>query len=259
MTREQYVEKVLEIDAEKPAYKEGGDGSNGTCDCVGLCIGALRRSGIEYKNLHGTNWAARHEAVELWEIDSVNSLSVGDTVLKAYEPGESGYDLPERYADDLDQRDYYHAGVVVSVNPLKIVHMTSPTTKTDTTLGKWRFAFLWRQISQEEIPMNILYQARVTTKDDPLTLRNAPEGDKIGKLPRGVTVDVLVEVGDWAYVHYGSLSGYASMKYLEACEREEESETASTSAESNHKTSTTIVREDGVSVTLEGNWRVAED
>lgn len=33
----------------------GGDGSDGTCDCVGLGIGALRRGGVNYKSLHGTN------------------------------------------------------------------------------------------------------------------------------------------------------------------------------------------------------------
>ena len=182
--------------------------------------------------MHGSNWAARNEAVELWKIDNVSELSVGDTVLKAYEPGENGYNLPERYANDPDQRDYYHAGVVVSVNPLRIVHMTSPTAKTDKTLGRWRFAFLWRQLSteeadtikQEEIPMNTLYQAVVSTKEDPLTLRNAPGGDKIGKLPRGATVDVLVVIEDWAYVRYNGMSGYASMKYLEPCEPEGEDE-----------------------------------
>lgn len=228
MTREAFVQNVLAIAGEKPRYRLGGDGSDGTCDCVGLCIGALRRGGITYKNLHGTNWAARHEALGLRKIDSVRDLSVGDTVLKAYEPGEDNWNLPERYADDSDQRDYYHAGVVVSVNPLRIVHMTSPTAKTDTTRGRWRYIFLWRQLSQadttqEEIPMSsTLYKAKVCTQEDPLTLRNAPEGSKIGVLPRDAVVDVLAELDTWAYVRYENKRGYASMKYLEPCESEKE-------------------------------------
>lgn len=77
MDRQAYAQKVLEIAAERPQYATGGDGSDGTCDCVGLGIGALRRGGIAYKGLHGSNWAARNEAVELWRIDQVGELRVG--------------------------------------------------------------------------------------------------------------------------------------------------------------------------------------
>lgn len=187
MTREEFARNALDIAEERPRYELGGDGSDGTCDCVGLCIGALRRGGVKYKNLHGTNWAARNEAVELWKIDRVSDLRVGDTVLKAYEPGDANWNLPARYANDPDQRDYYHAGVVVSVNPLRIVHMTSPTAKTDTTLGKWRFAFLWRQLSsgnsttqESEFMDTVKYGSR---GEDVIALQNALNA-------AGYTVDV---------------------------------------------------------------------
>ncbi|MGM9623182.1 MAG: hypothetical protein ACI3X2_07685 [Butyricicoccus porcorum] len=55
MNRTQYVQKVRDIAHEAPSYRSGGDGSDGTCDCVGLRIGALRRGGVNYKILHGTN------------------------------------------------------------------------------------------------------------------------------------------------------------------------------------------------------------
>lgn len=53
--REQYVAKCLEIHSEQPEYQIGRDGTKGKCDCVGLGIGALRRMGIEYSGLHGSN------------------------------------------------------------------------------------------------------------------------------------------------------------------------------------------------------------
>lgn len=215
MNREEFVEKVLEIDSEKPEYRLGGDGSDGTCDCVGLCIGAMRRGGIAYNNLHGTNWAARNEAVELWEISIVSELRVGDSVLKAREPGDSGYDLPERYANDRDKRDYYHIGVVVSVNPLKIVHCTTPTTKTDTTLGRWRFAFLWKQLS--EVEMKPMYKAEVRLKESKvLHIRSGPGTNStvVGKIPNGAKCEVLAENNTWSFVRYEGISGYSASAYL---------------------------------------------
>lgn len=78
------------------------------------------------------------------KINKANDLHIGDIVFKAYEPDESGYDLPNRYKPggayyDGDLRDYYHVGVVTSVDPLSITHMTTPTVKVDTKLGKWGY------------------------------------------------------------------------------------------------------------------------
>ena len=42
---EAWLSKVDEIAAEGPSYKLGHDGSDGTCDCIGLIIGAIRRAG----------------------------------------------------------------------------------------------------------------------------------------------------------------------------------------------------------------------
>ena len=73
--------------------------------------------------------------------------------------------------------------------------------------------------------MDALYKAKVITQEDPLTLRNAPEGDKIGALPIGATVDVLVDTGgDWLFVRLGNMSGYAAKRYLERTEEEPEVE-----------------------------------
>lgn len=258
MNREQYVQRVLEIDAEKPVYRLGGDGSDGTCDCVGLGIGAMRRGGIKYDGLHGSNWAARYEAVELWEIESVSELSVGDNTLKAYEPGDPKWALPERYSDDPDQRDYYHFGVVTSVNPLRITHCTSPTTKTDTTLGKWKYAFRWRQLSETEEPA--MYKGEVKLDESRyLNLRNGPGTNYrvIGSIPNGSTIEVLTESGDWLFVRFGAKSGYVIGNKVVRAEEEPEETLPPTTEEQKHVT--TIARDDGVTITLEGNWRVAND
>lgn len=221
--REAYVDAVESIADERPEYRLGGDGSDGSCDCVGAGIGALRRMGIEYDGERSTNWIARREAVELWEIQSVKQLRVGDNVLKAYEPDDAKWDLPERFRSYKDTRDYYHFGVVTSVNPLRILHMTSPTFKTDTTLGRWRFAFLWRQLSEAEeekdMPKAALYDARVVLESGWLNLRNGPSSTArdIGDIPNGAIVEVLVD-GQWPFVRFAGKTGYVKGSYLERIE-----------------------------------------
>ena len=41
VTLEAFLRGVAKIKSEAPTYREGGDGSDGTCDCIGLIIGAI--------------------------------------------------------------------------------------------------------------------------------------------------------------------------------------------------------------------------
>ena len=261
-TRAAYATTVRTCAEEMPRYRIGGDGSDGTCDCVGLGIGALRRMGIQYDGLHGTNWAARHEAVELCEIQSVKQLRVGDNVLKARAPGDRGWALPDRYGDDPDQNDYYHMGVVLSVDPLQIVHCTEPTCKWDTKLGRWSHAFVWRQLTnaidtpaqgehvEEEKTMEALYEAQVVLKESKaLNIRagRSTAARKIGSVPNGATV-IVCEEGAWPLIEYDGLQGYVSGEYLKAIEPTPEP-----------IRTTTLVDENGTAIVLVGSWRVAED
>lgn len=153
MTYKELVQKFLAmvevIKRLNPAYKQPGDGSNGTCDCIGLIIGALRRMGLKWPGIHGSNYAARYETVDLKKIASVSSLALGDIVYKAYEKGNSKWELPNRYWTghaycNNDFNDYYHVGVVTSIGPVIITHMTTPRIKTLTVrsmsdLGNWNY------------------------------------------------------------------------------------------------------------------------
>lgn len=144
---ETYVSGVNQIYAEQPQYKLGCDGSDGFCDCIGMVKGAIRRGGGDASGLSGTNYAARYTIRNFSCIPSVSALSVGDVVLKGRKPGESGYSLPDKYKDSGDLTDYYHIGTVTQVNPLQITHMTTPTAKRDTKLGKWAYYGQLPQVS----------------------------------------------------------------------------------------------------------------
>lgn len=139
---EAFLAMILVIKSLDPVYKQPGKGDDGTCDCIGLIIGAIIRMGLKWTGIHGSNYAARYQTYGLKKIESVDDLEVGDLVYKACEKGSTKHkwDLPRRYHKDGayyngDMLDYYHVGVVWKINPLKIIHMTSPKMKIDTKLN----------------------------------------------------------------------------------------------------------------------------
>ena len=149
MTLDAFLAAVDAIQAEQPTYRLGGKAEDGTCDCIGLIIGALNRCGIKWPGIHGSNWAARNAMAWMLPVSDASDLTVGDVVYKARRPGETGYSLPDRYAADPDRNDYYHVGVVRSVSPLRIVHCTSPGgVKTDSRMGRWAYAGELRQLDE---------------------------------------------------------------------------------------------------------------
>ena len=142
--KEMYINAVLKLKSMNLKYRQPGDGSDGTCDCIGLAIGALRRIGIKWTGIHGSNYSARYQTIDLKKITSEQELEEADFVYKAYEPGHKKYKLPARYKPggayyNGDLKDYYHVGIVTRIKSLIITHMTSPTAKNDTKIGNWGY------------------------------------------------------------------------------------------------------------------------
>lgn len=76
MTNTEFVKRVLEISATNPTYRTGGDGRDGTCDCIGLVMGAL---GGKF-DMHSTNYFARYKlANEPNQMTDEEELELGDT------------------------------------------------------------------------------------------------------------------------------------------------------------------------------------
>lgn len=219
MTVEKYLEGVEAIYREKPEYALGHDGSDGKCDCIGMCKGAIRRGGETPENLSGTNHAARFGINNLQQIVSSSQLQIGQVVLKAREPGSSGYDLPEEYKkggrkDTGDYLDYYHIGTVTGVYPLEITHMTSPTAKKDTKLGKWGFVGDLPQVSGEQPEPK---QAQVWSENGkPVNMRKKPSlsAPLVERVPCGEMVDVLSVDGEWCKIRWNGRTGYMMTHFL---------------------------------------------
>ncbi|MBQ8312609.1 MAG: SH3 domain-containing protein [Clostridia bacterium] len=205
------------IAASSPRYRLGGDGSDGTCDCIGLIIGAIRRAGGAWPGIHGSNYAARHEVSGLQPIASAAALSVGDLVFKSRDPGASGYALPSRYADHPDPLDYYHVGVVRSTAPLTILHCTTPGIVTDSKLGKWRHHGWLNCISQKgEAPMTPTNATVTAQQGSTVNLRESPGGALVARIPVGDTVTIIAQQNGWAQITHGDLTGWMKAEYLAA-------------------------------------------
>lgn len=225
----EFVDRVETIAERRLTYRIGGVGKDGTCDCIGLIMGAMIELGHAKYDLHSTNYFARFQTMELKRA-SERELFIGQILYRARESIQA---LNERYKSGGryytgDMLDYYHVGVVTGIKPLRIIECTQYDgvngIRVSTALRNWQYAGRLRGVSYEKETakgeLQMLYRARVITQEDPLSLRDAPGGRKTGELPKGSVVDVFAE-GEWMLVEYGGERGYASAKYLERIAAEE--------------------------------------
>ena len=220
MILEAFIAQVEAIAQASPVYRPGGDGSDGTCDCIGLVIGAIRRAGGSWTGTHGSNYAARYEMRELLPVTDAGELCLGDVVYKARTPGQAGYALPERYKKNPDQRDYYHVGVVTAVEPLEITHCTGPGIVRDAKLGRWTYRGRLEKVDYDgaEVVENMVQTATVVADSgDDVKMRSTPSKTDglYYKVPVGATVQVASVDGKWAKVRYQDRTGYMMVEYLE--------------------------------------------
>ena len=232
-----FLEKILEIYNSNPKRREPGDGSDGTCDCIGLIIGAIRRMGLKWTGIHGSNWCARKELDHLKEIKSQSELQPGDIVLKAVPKGHKNWKLPSRYQQggryyNGDLNDYYHAGVVYSVNPFQIRHMSSKMT-TDTKVNTYT---PWTHYGKSVIlikasggsapaqtptpppvPSAGSRAVVVAVSGSTVNMRYAPslKAKLIMRIPLKTTVDIIEPGEEWAKIRYGNSTGYMMAKFLD--------------------------------------------
>ncbi len=213
------IRAIRELD---PIYRLGGSGVDGTCDCIGLIIGAIRRAGGSWTGTHGSNYAARSEMTGLRRITSASGLSVGEAVYKARTPEDAGYDLPSKYQASGDLLDYYHVGVVMAVAPLEIWHCTTDSgsggIKVDTRLGAWAWAGRLKKIDYDGSGVEEMTQKATVTAPSGSTvnLRSTPDTSEpyLARVPLGTVVDVLELGSEWCAVIALGKRGYMMRRFL---------------------------------------------
>jgi len=232
-TRQKFVDKCDVIVQAKPQYELGSSNTK-FCDCIGMVKYGLHKNNVSFET-SGTNWTFRNQVEDIRIIKSKDDLKFGDVVFKMRTPSESGYNLPGKYKPggagfNGDLNDYCHIGVVKSVSPLKIIHMTSPTAKTDTSIGKWKRAacLLKRYISDsveatgpipvEPVPAPTEETATVYAPTGRWVKMRKEPSTKCGvydDVPIGAKVKIDTFGYEWTKISYGGRKGWYMMtKFL---------------------------------------------
>lgn len=234
MNLSDFLGAVAQIKALNPRYQLGHAGDDGFCDCIGLIIGAVERCGVKWDGVHGSNWWARYYTDWLLLISNTDELSLGDLVYKGRSPDSAGYDLPERYADHPDKTDYYHVGVVTSVNPLRITHCTSgggvDGITVDTKRGNWMYFGKLKLLTdettndKEAVPLGEMATVWAENGVD-VNFRKKPtkNGALIDRLKVGTVVTVLSRENGWAKIATAKgVQGYMMEQYIQFAAVEED-------------------------------------
>lgn len=220
-----FLKNVRRIADSRPTYRTGGDGSDGTCDCVGLIMGAL---GGKF-DMHSSNYFARCQMSTLDSLLDESQLHEGSIVYKSrrdtsqlharYQPGGRYY--------NGDLLDYYHVGVVTGLDPLEITHCTQSGTVDgityDGSIAAWsHFGDLLQveygeEPEEDQLETTLFDLAVVNTEDgNPVKLRSTPSTKLpyIAKVPNGAQVTVLESAGEWSTVRWNGQRGYMMSQFL---------------------------------------------
>lgn len=206
-------------------YASPGSNSQKGIDCSGAFVYAygLYRESI----YHGSNRIIRVYCQNPITITSASQLKAGMAVLKyrtdlsglnaEYKPGGKYYNASLPY-------DYYHIGLVVSVNPLQIIHATTPVAKMDTNLsGGWRVGALLKAVSYDTTPPDPTptpapqYAVTAASTGSTVNLRRSPSTSSVVlvRVPLGKTVTVnSVYNSTWWNVTYQKTTGYMMSEFL---------------------------------------------
>ena len=215
-------------------------------DCINLIKRVIRTApgGVKSYTTAGTNtlWKSYDMSAKYkdltWQQEGIQGARAGMLAFKR------------------NGEDVHHVGLVTGDGT--VIHSSSARGQVvETALdGSWALLAIHRYIDAAgaagtEDNVNVLYQAVVSTQSGALNVRDAPDGGRIGSLPKGTTVDVLAEPAQgWTFVRSGSLMGYVSSAYLTWTESDEAENVISVSPE------VTIIDDEGNSFRPVGGWRV---
>lgn len=272
ISKDKFLEKVQEIANSKPSYELGQDGSDGTCDCIGLIIGAIRRAGGRWPGTHGSNYAARNVMSKLIRQVDAASLERGWLAFKAHGPMDDGYALPDKYRAggaeyNGDVMDYYHVGVVTSIEPLNITHCTKgggvDGITVDTRQGDWRYAgpcVLVTYAADTDSPeggdtsMETRRATVISQDGNPVKLRPTPSTAKpyLAKVPVGTVVEVMQDAQGWAQIRLPSGQvGYMMAEFIDVSDDDGAPESGQEGSYGNDFEQEVIDRLEGLQRTLD--------
>ncbi len=117
-----------------PYVTPGTNDKNGI-DCSGAFVRAYKQQNASI--YHGSNRIVRVHCDDSFKITSVDQLEPGMAVFKWRNDGgePSDYKPGGRYYDPNLTGNFYHIGLVVSINPFQIIHAGVPNASIDTSVS----------------------------------------------------------------------------------------------------------------------------
>lgn len=197
-------------------YKLGGTNQNGI-DCSGAFVRGYRQQGQSI--YHGSNRIIRAYCEDAFTIESASDLKIGMAIYKQrtdlsrmkaeYKPGG-------RYYNPALPNDYYHIGLVTSVNPLRIINATTPVAREETRLSNWTVAAYLIAANYSEQPTQEKTAIVTARTGSTVNLRRSASlsAPILTRVPLGQAVTITGDTGQWSQVRYQSYNGYMMTEFL---------------------------------------------
>lgn len=208
---------------------EWGKHEQGCVDCSGAFTYAFEKHGANCPN--GSNYIARYRIQG--RLLPVSEAKPGMAAFKKRAPGDSGYNLPEKYKPggkqyNGDLNDYYHIGLV-DEDPGYVLNAkgTDYGFCRDPIGGKrkWDCVAYLKGVEypddhgkgEEQMGTEAKVALPSGAKGDTVNLRTKPStsGGIITKVPVGATVEVVDDIGQWCRITYNGKTGYMMSNYIE--------------------------------------------
>ena len=223
-----FLNAIKTISNEKPTYKIGHDGSDGSCDGIGFIRGALLRSGVrKIQHMKESNQCARKLMLYLEKIDK-NNLVRGDIVLKTCGIDDFFSPLPNKYMEcgnefTGDLTNYTDIGVVTKVNPVEILYMTKKGVKKDKRVDKWDYVG-WLPFIVENRRKKPMLNAIVVSNGNPVKIYSIPlfSCKEFVYADDGANIGVIEIKDQWAHVIFNGNEGYMLVRFLKEIHVKEE-------------------------------------
>lgn len=212
---------------------EWGHHEKGCVDCSGAFVYAFGQLG-NYKYPNGSNNIARNYTVD-GKLLPISEAKPGMAAFKAKAPGESGYDLPDKYKKGSDLNDYYHIGLVdenvryvLNAKGEKYGFCRDELTKDNG----WDCVAYLKGVSYDDSSeeKQMEQKAKVVLPEgktgNTVNMRNIPNtgGSVVMKVPVGSYVAVSEDRGQWCRIRYNNRVGFMQSNYLEYIGQDDETD-----------------------------------
>lgn len=219
-----------------PYASPGSNDENGV-DCSGAFVYAYRLYGQSI--YHGSNRMIRRFCHDVRRVNGAAQLRVGMAIFKSrsdlsgmkaeYKPGG-------RYYDPALPLDYYHVGLVTSVEPLQIINATQPEVLISTRLNGWTDAGYLNAVEYPDTDdgggsgddgdddgdtdgggeSGDVVAYAVAEQGGSVNLRRSPTTGAaiLARVPLGRRVRAMAVQNGWRKVRYGAVEGYMMDEFL---------------------------------------------